>query len=52
MLAGLLLTLLLTRRRAGSGAAGRGLPDLLGLLLTVAFAMLFSSLTSRRSPRC
>jgi ABC-type transport system involved in multi-copper enzyme maturation permease subunit len=46
MLLGLLLTLLLTGKRPDPVLLGAVFPILLGLLLTVAFAMLFSSLTS------
>jgi ABC-type transport system involved in multi-copper enzyme maturation permease subunit len=46
MLAGLLLTLALTHKRPDLALLGAVYPILLGLLLTVAFAMLFSSLTS------
>jgi len=46
MLLALLLTLALTQRRADAGLLGAVYPIFLGLLLTVAFAMLFSSLTS------
>jgi ABC-type transport system involved in multi-copper enzyme maturation permease subunit len=46
MLAGLLGTLLLSRHRADPGLLGAVFPIFLGLLLTVAFAMLFSTLTS------
>jgi len=46
MLVGLLLTLLLTHRRPDPGLLAAVYPIFLGLLLTVAFAMLFSTLTS------
>jgi ABC-type transport system involved in multi-copper enzyme maturation permease subunit len=46
MLLGLLLTLLLTQRRPDPVLLGAVYPIFLGLLLTVAFAMLFSTLTS------
>jgi Cu-processing system permease protein len=46
MLLGLLLTLLLTQRRPDPALLTAVYPILLGLLLTVAFAMLFSTLTS------
>jgi ABC-type transport system involved in multi-copper enzyme maturation permease subunit len=46
MLLGLLLTLLLTERPADPGLLAAVYPIFLGLLLTVAFAMLFSTLTS------
>jgi len=46
MLAGLLLTLLLTGREPQPGLLAAVYPIYLGLLLVVAFAMLFSTLTS------
>jgi ABC-type transport system involved in multi-copper enzyme maturation permease subunit len=46
MLLGLLLTLLLTQRRPDPGLLAAVYPIFLGLLLTVAFAMLFSTVTS------
>jgi len=46
MLLGLLLTLLLTQRRPDPGLLAAVYPIFLGLLLTVGFAMLFSTLTS------
>jgi ABC-type transport system involved in multi-copper enzyme maturation permease subunit len=46
MLLGLLLTLLLTRRQPDPGLLAAVYPIFLGLLLTVAFAMLFSTVTS------
>ena len=46
MLLGLLLTLLLTQQRADPGLLAAVYPIFLGLLLTVAFAMLFSTVTS------
>jgi ABC-type transport system involved in multi-copper enzyme maturation permease subunit len=46
MLAGLLLTLAATGRRADPALLAAAYPILLGLLLVVAFAMLFSTLTS------
>jgi hypothetical protein len=46
MLLGLMLTLLLTQRRADAALLGAVYPIFLGLLLTVAFAMLFATLTS------
>jgi ABC-type transport system involved in multi-copper enzyme maturation permease subunit len=46
MLLGLVLTLLLTQRRADPVLLDAVYPIFLGLLLTVAFAMLFSTLTS------
>jgi len=46
MLLGLLLTLLVTQRRTDPGLLAAVYPIFLGLLLTVAFAMLFSTVTS------
>ena len=46
MLLALLLTLALTQQRPGLGLLDAVYPIFLGLLLTVAFAMLFSTLTS------
>jgi len=46
MLLGLLLTLLLTQRRPDPGLLAAVYPIFLGLLLTIAFAMLFSTVTS------
>lgn len=46
MLAGLLLTLVATGRRPDAALLSAVFPIYLGLLLTVAFAMLFSTLTS------
>lgn len=46
MLLALMLTLVLTQRRPDLGLLGAVYPIFLGLLLTVGFAMLFSSVTS------